>query len=59
MGLCVGLEMKSQGCSDIGHFNNTPVGLVCNNNAKAMQVSKHVIYSITKTVIMCDLRKRR
>lgn len=59
MRLLVGLEMKSQVCSDIEHFDNTPVGLVCNNNVKAMQMSEHVIYSIIRTVIMCDLRKQR
>jgi len=59
VGLLVGLEMKSQGCSDIGHFGNALVGLVCKNNVKAVQLSKHVICSIIRTVIMCYLRKQR
>jgi len=42
------VEIKSMACSDIGHFDNTPVGLVCSNNVR-VQMSKHTIYSIRKS----------
>jgi len=52
------VEIKSMACSDIGHFDNTPVGLVCSNNVR-VQMSKHTIYSIRKRVIMYNLKKQR
>lgn len=46
------VEVRWPGCSDIGPFDYTPVGLVYNNNLETMQVSKHVTYSIRRIEIM-------
>lgn len=45
------VEVRWPGCSDIGPFDYTPVGLVYNNNLETMQVSKHVTYSIRRIEI--------